>query len=244
MGHAAEWGRFYWPDGRPAYEVPSADGRMIAPDIRHAKKLKLKPSVTTICAEAAKPGLERWKISQAIVACLTLPRNPDEALDDFAQRALRDSQEQARKAAERGTAIHAAIQGFYERRLREEYYEEYVSAVLLEVDGRYGFDGWRCEETILRSDYGGKRDLRKPGVTLDFKTKEFDEDHKKLAYDEHCIQLAAYREPGDRCANVFISVNNPGLVHIHEWTEEELRRGLAMFNALKDYWYARTGMAR
>ena len=115
MIHASESGRFYWPDGKPAYEVPSADGKkMVEPDIRHAKKLGLKPSVTTIQREAAKPGLVRWQVQQGILSALTLPRLPDEPLDAFAERAMRDSQEQARKAAEKGTAIHAAIQNYFQ----------------------------------------------------------------------------------------------------------------------------------
>ena len=249
MAHAAEWGRFYWPDGRPAYEVPSADGKkMVEPDIRHAKKLGLLPSVTTIIQEAAKPGLERWKVTQGILAALTLPRIDGESLDAFAERVMKDSQEQAKKAAEKGTRIHAAIQSYYDgSHLAEEDTAQYIGPVIDAVAEAYGEAGvpeWAAETTILRADYGGKRDLRRPGVTLDFKSKEFGPDHKKLAWDEHCIQLAAYREAGDRCANVFVSVNNPGLVVIHEWSEPELERGLAMFNALKSYYYARTGMKR
>ena len=96
--------------------------------------------------------------------------------------------------------------------------------------------------------YAGKTDLSAHTIVLDVKTKEFSDTDKKLAWDEHCIQLAAYREglglPKAVCANVFVSVNHSGLVHIHEWAEHELQRGWRMFQALKDYWYARNNYAR
>jgi hypothetical protein len=113
------------------------------------------------------------------------------------------------------------------------------------IEKLYGLDDWVCEQTFSNPiGYAGKRDIRRSGVTLDFKTKEFADTEKKLAWDEHCIQLAAYREPGDRCANVFVSVNYPGLVYVHKWSESELQRGWNMFKALLDYWYAKTGLKR
>jgi len=58
------------------------------------------------------------------------------------------------------------------------------------------------------------------------------------------MQLAAYRAglnlPKARCANVFVSVTEPGLVKIHEWTEEDLERAETMFSALLSYWYAKS----
>lgn len=248
MTHPSESGRFYWPDGRPAYEVQGAKG-MVAPDIRHAKKLGLLPSVTTIIGEAAKPGLEHWKVRQGILSALTLPQNEGESLDAFADRVMLDSKEQAKKAAERGTAIHAAIQDYYETGssiLMPEYVLPVEKALM----------DWAtviCDlypEKSFASPLGfaGKVDLSGEHYVLDFKTKEFADTDKKLAWDEHCIQLSAYRVgldlPDAVCANVFVSVNNPGLVHIHEWTEEQLQRGWKMFCALKDYYYARTGLQR
>jgi hypothetical protein len=253
MTHPSESGRFYHPDGRPAYEVPGVKG-MVKPDIRHAKKLGLRPSVTTILQEAAKPGLERWKVTQGILAALTLPRLPDESLDAFAERARRDSQEQAKKAAERGTAIHAAIQEWYETEDTGpdtlDYVEAVTNAVLKWELSNGGPVKWVAEQSFASPlGFGGKVDISsQQGAVMDFKTKEFDEPIKKLAWDEHCIQLAAYREglglPQAKCANVFVSVNHPGLVHIHEWSEDELQRGWRMFAALLEYWYAKTGLPR
>lgn len=84
------------------------------------------------------------------------------------------------------------------------------------------------------------------GVVIDFKTKEFTTEsmEKAVGYDEHVMQLAAYREglelPKARCANVFVSVIEPGLVVIKEWEQGEIERGWKMFDALKEYWYAKS----
>jgi len=256
MTHAAEWGHWYTRDGKPCYEVPYADPSkgMRSATLKDAKRLGLVPGVTTIIQGAAKPGLERWKVTQGILSALTLPRLPDESLDAFADRAMLDSREQARKAAERGTAIHAAIQGHYEGVSPDEPLLAYVQATVKTVDEEFPpARKWQSEASFASPlGFGGKTDLcmnnEEYAVVLDFKTKEFADTDKKLAWDEQCIQLAAYREgllmPSARCANVYVSVNNPGLVRVHEWPEVELQRGWKMFQALMDYFYARTGLAR
>jgi hypothetical protein len=80
-------------------------------------------------------------------------------------------------------------------------------------------------------------------VVLDIKSKEFTSEDKVEAYDEHMMQLAAYRVglgmPEARCANVFASVLEPGLCKIVEWSQEDLSRGWTMFEALLNYWQAK-----
>jgi hypothetical protein len=64
---------------------------------------------------------------------------------------------------------------------------------------------------------------------VDIKTKEFSDPAKVDAYDEHLMQLSAYRVglgiPTARCANVFVSRNVPNLVVVKEWSAEDLDRG-------------------
>ena len=54
------------------------------------------------------------------------------------------------------------------------------------------------------------------------------------------MQLAAYRVglgiPEARCANVFVSVTQPGLVVVYEWPQEDLARGWNMFQSLLTFW--------
>ena len=80
-------------------------------------------------------------------------------------------------------------------------------------------------------------------VVVDFKTKEFDESKPPDTWDEHALQLAAYREgfemPSARCAIVYVSVSVPGLAVVRELPEEDLERGWRMFVALLTYWKAK-----
>lgn len=113
MIHAAESTHWYAPDGSPAYTVRGKNGKERNTTLRDARELGLVPSVTTIIKCAAAPGLEAWKQQQVLHAALTLPRIEGEPEKDYLERIMRDSQEQARKAAERGTEIHAAIQEYF-----------------------------------------------------------------------------------------------------------------------------------
>jgi len=78
---------WYDKEGKPAYTVIGANGKKRATNLRDARKLNLVPSVTTVMNVAAKPALENWKINQALMAALTLPRLKDESLDKFMARA-------------------------------------------------------------------------------------------------------------------------------------------------------------
>jgi hypothetical protein len=242
--HASESGHWYARDGSPVYEVPKAKGGMRPATLADARKMGLCPGVSGVLSCAAKPGLVRWQVNQAVLAAMTLPRNPEENDEAFISRVLRDSQEQARKAAERGTAIHAAIQGHYEGEPPSEEYWPFVKATTEAVTKEFGDAFWKPEASFANPmGYGGKVDLHNSAIAvLDFKSKEFDDPTKPLAFDEHCIQLAAYRKglglKHARCANVFVSTKVPGLVHIHEWDEEELDRGWEQFVALLAYWKA------
>jgi len=75
---------------------------------------------------------------------------------------------------------------------------------------------------------------------LDVKTKEFTDPDKIGGYDEHLMQLAAYRVglgvPNARCANVFVSRNVPGLAVVKEWPEDDLKSGWEMFCCLLKFW--------
>jgi len=120
MTHAAESLHWYARDGSPAYTVKAKDGSDRPTTLRDARKLNLCPSVTSIIKCAAAPGLEMWKQNQVLLAALTLQRRENEPEAAYLTRILQDSKEQAKKAAERGSAIHAAIQGHYEGKAPSE----------------------------------------------------------------------------------------------------------------------------
>lgn len=238
----------HWYDrgGAPRYTVPAANGFQRPTTLRDARKLNLVPSVTTILNIAAKPGLTLWMQRQVLLAALTLPRMADESEDTFIARILEDSKAQARAAADAGTDIHASIQGFYEGQDISRH-REHVEATTRTITDAFGYHGWIAERSFAHEiGFGGKVDLHSPqGVVIDIKTKEFTENDKVDAYDEHLMQLSAYRVglgmPDARCANVFVSRSVPGLCKLIEWSQDDLSRGWEMFVRLLQFWQLKTG---
>ena len=244
MNESSHW---YTRDGKPAYTVTGKNGLERPTTLKDARKLGLVPSVTTIIKEASRPGLERWKLDQMLHAALTLPRQTDEKESDWISRVWTDSQETARKAAERGVAIHAAIQEHFNcGRITGSYDPRYDLHCQGAENAVFGWDpqyyASEAEESFsCPLGYGGKVDLNgKPDFVIDFKTKEFGEEDDLRIWDEHSMQLAAYREglgmPKARCAICYVSVNNPGLSRLIEIPEEDLQRGWEMFLYLLGYW--------
>jgi hypothetical protein len=246
----SESNHWYAKDGTPAYTVTAKNGEQRSTTLRDAKKMGLLPSVTTIMKAAASPGLEAWKLNQMMLAALTLPRADGESEESFIKRVQADSKEHARKAAERGTQIHTAIEQFFDGQINANDLP-YLEPVYKAVNDTFGNLMWAVEKSFATDTFAGKIDLHSmdgEGVVVDFKTKEFTSDtlDKVAGFDEQCMQLAAYRHglklPNARCANIFVSVTEPGLVVVKEWTQEELVRGWAMFDALKTFYYAKTNL--
>ena len=246
VARAAESLHWYGRDGSPQYTVTAKNGNPRATTLADARKMNLVPSVTTIIKSAASPGLEAWKLNQMLLAALTLPRIDNEPEEELVQRIVKDSKEHAKMAAERGSAVHTAIESMYSGVMHSEY-AEHQAGVYREIEAAYGITEFQPEKAFAHEfGFGGKVDLfskEGDGVVLDIKTKEFSDPAKVQGFDEHMMQLAAYRKglylPKARCANVFVSVTNPGLVVVKEWSQEDLARGWAMFYALLKYWQAK-----
>ena len=145
----------------------------------------------------------------------------------------------------RSNRIHAAIESFYEGIMLADM-AEFQVGVGEEIRNRYGVEEFQPEKAFAHElGFGGKVDLHNKqynsvGLVIDVKSKEFSDPEKVEAYDEHCMQLSAYRVglgiPNAVCANIFVSATVPGLVVIKEWNQEELDRGWQMFQALLTFW--------
>jgi hypothetical protein len=199
--------------------------------------------VTGIIRCADRPGLNRWMQQQVLHAALTLPLVQGETEDDYLARIMQDSREQANKASERGTAIHAAIQGYFECKTPVDSYKVHVKGAV-DAIMTWAPAQWTAEKSFAHVlGFGGKIDLHSDLCVCDFKTKEFDEVTKLDTWDEHAMQLAAYREglgmPKARCAIVYVSVTTPGLARVIEISQDELDRGMNMFCSLLGYWKAK-----
>lgn len=242
---AAESLHFYYPDGRPAYEVPNADGsKMIAPDVRHARKLGLLPSVTTIMRVLAAPGLERWKREQFALSALTLTRLENEPDERFLRRVEEDSRAWTAKRADEGTRLHAAIEQGCQGEAFDPAFTDHVDMVRRKL-----------EQLPL-------------GFVGDFKSKDTlnGKLERDLFFDEHVMQLAAYARAlmhihnqlafetcvmGDgyagRCdvhrmggpaaplVSIMVGIR-PAAVMVKIWEQVEAERGWQMFEAALRLW--------
>jgi hypothetical protein len=238
---ASESQHWYAKDGTPAYTIIGKNGKERATTLRDARTLALVPSVTTILSVLAKPGLENWKQNQILMAALTMPRVEGETEQEYISRIIRDSKEQGFKAAEEGTRIHGAIEQHYLTGTHPVEYGAQVVATVTAVEERFGKQEWIAEKSFANNLYGGKVDLHSKDLVIDFKTKEFTEDKLPEAYDENIMQLAAYRaglklDVNARLANVFVSRNVPGLVHIVEHSDLDQARGIKMFTDCLSLW--------
>lgn len=220
--------------------------------LRDARKLGLLPSVTNILGVVAKPELVDWKMEQAVLAALTLPRREGESLDEFALRAVEDSQGRGRSAAEFGTAFHAGavlvakgIQvdpagpcAAWLEEYRAWFQANCVRLVWTEralVSSELGYAG-TADLLMEHQAYGWtlvdlKTQLRK-GATGKAKWEP-------RAYASWRYQLAAYRRAiGNRvaCMNLIVNSAEPGPPVEHLWSQEELEQGWKVFEAAQVIW--------
>lgn len=268
--HAPENSHWYSRTGGCVFSVPSADGKkLINPTIVHARKLGLVPGFTSISKVLYSFGLERYKIRQAILAALTLPRHDGESDDAYMARLDEDRQAHAKGRANEGTEIHGAIQCALEGREYDDRWHPHVRGVL------------ELLETLPESFLG---DFKTTESILDKEAKWSGKDKSAcLFYDEHVMQLAAYargvysgnasRTPTDAdigkyicelsfahpygyggkvdvlrmgrtagewpLVSIIISVKEPGLVRHRVWGQDDIKRGITIFDHALGVWQAK-----
>lgn len=240
MNYPSESGHWYDKNGNPIYTIVGKNGKERPTTLRDAKKEGYVPSVTEIIKCAHKPFLQSWIQDQVLMSALTLTRLENEPEETYIQRIKDDAQEQARKARERGTEIHAWVQSFFENKPIPVESHSFCESVYRTIKKECGLQEWVCEQSFSTERYGGKIDLNNSEYVIDIKTTEKDLTDIKT-YDDHSMQLAAY----DNCQN-----RQCGILYINYqadskliWVKpEDLVKGFKMFNGLLDYWYAKTGL--
>lgn len=251
--HASESGHWYSRDGQQILEVPRANGKGTRKaTLADARKLDYAPGVTTIIGCAAKPQLTTWLQRQAILAALTLPRQPNESEPDWMRRVEIDMGEHARQAAEEGTRIHAAVQAAIQGQPVDAAYLDHVAGVQKLLPQDAGL--WVAERCVVHPlGYGTKADISATNYLLDLKGKDGDQAAMDAmpTYDEHAMQLAATSEAiiatdksGAReihCGILFVSRTHPGAASLRWVDEQALMRGWAMFRSLLTYWQEKQG---
>ena len=236
---------WYTPDGKPAYDA----------DMRKARKEGLYPSVTTVLRLWPKPMLESWKLTQAVLAALTLPAIEGEDLDSRAKRVAEDSQKQVSAAAEWGTRFHAlveeySIQGTVSQVAQAPdlapHWEQYKAWHDANVDWVSG-----VEEILVDRELGvaGRMDFRfrmkgDSELTLfDVKSRSV-RNGKAVYYDEQIIQLVAYQnmtppiQRPQRLGSILINRNSADPPYVKIWPDAAILKAREQWLAVVAFWKA------
>jgi hypothetical protein len=229
-------------------------------DIRvdQARKLGLNPSVTTILSILAKEGLVKWRIQQAVLSALTMPRRPDESEDDYIKRIYIDADETGKNAAGLGTLFHEMAEHYFKtgespiipegrQDLKTMFYKfrEGMKALCLEpvfveksfVNTQFGI-ACRADLIAKRAVDGGNTVM----TLIDLKTQGVKATKKAQFYDEHLYQLAGNylccrnEIAVDSFMNIVISTDPDTLgdIHYKTWPNEDVARAMEMFLHLRE----------
>ena len=241
---------WYTSAGQPMHTVIGANGKARSATLADARKEALLPSVTNILGVVNKPALTEWKMQQAVLSALTLPRLDGEGTDAFADRVVADALEYTGAAAEFGTKMHEACELVLTSQLAgwEREVEAWLPYLLLWVGARVKTVHWVEQQVVsVGGGYAGTADalvVDNDGRVLlvDFKTQGIKPGKVAVFYPEWCAQIAAYAAalrfgwPDLGCCNVVIDSRNPGVFVERIWTGDEVRAGEAAFRAAATLW--------
>jgi hypothetical protein len=239
MTIASEAGHWYLWGGIPYYTYLNKQGKECNVTLREARKKNAFPSYSAVANMLAAPALVNYFKNQTALAAAENPRREDEGVQAYMDRILAISREHAETARDLGTAIHAEIEQAMLGVIRAP--GPAASSAIKTLGEWCGLDDLACEKSFAHPlGYGGKCDVHKPGFVADFKTKDFCENTLPLVYDNHHMQLAAYRQGfgliNARCAIIYVSTKVPGLTHLVEVPQDDLERGWELFKALLKVW--------
>jgi len=242
---AKESGHWYLPDGTPYYTVERKDGKGERPTtIRDARKVNAAPSVTAITKQIVGPGLQYYFERQMFEATLRLKRTEGEDDDSLFKRARAESKVHAQERAEEGHKLHGAIEQYMRGEIVQ--HQRFLPHIenIIQTASAYGvsFSGGDAERSFYHPlGFGGKCDFQDQTnpLVVDFKNKPTIDDGKQYGYDEHVMQLAAYREgfgiSTARCMNFFVGIEDQK-VRVIEWSEEDILAGWEQFKHLLMVW--------
>ena len=237
--NSAHW---YTADGEPSYTRIAKNGNVRNTTLADAKKEGLLPSVTTIINVLAKPGLDRWKQEQVLLASLTLPRGENEPEADWLKRVTEDSRSTGKNAMDRGTAMHNVLEAYFNQVYMPEY-PSYTQRTEQALREHFGDQFWVTEKSFAHElGYAGKCDLHSDeGIVVDFKTKESLKNAE--VYAEHMMQIVAYAYglgmPLARGAICFVSEDETKIVEI---SQEDLQTAWKKFQCLLVYFKLDKGL--
>ncbi len=261
MSNSQHW---YDTDGKPCHVQPTKSKNAKSPfrstTLADAKKLHLLPSVSGITNTLAAHGLVDWKLRKVAEACFRCPPIAGEELDGYIADMVAKSKDDAKGAADLGTAIHAALEAeltcvpWEDREIDGVPVSSYVNYAVKKL-GRLGIQIEASEQVLVNrwDGYAGTTDVLftqgdHVGV-LDFKSKRTKVGEDVVPSETHPMQIAAYLaanwkkerdcpaiKPNMIGYNMYISTTEPGRVEVVQYGYKELCAAWEAFNACLTLW--------
>ena len=251
--NSAHW---YRKDAVPCHTVQLSDGSGTRPtNLGDARKMSLYPSVSAKLRVLDKPGLDTWRIKEAIKSALRLPKTADESDAYYIKRVLSDSEQIKVDAGVFGTQVHHELETYIDCCLGGTPYTpnavtgKYVAPIVEWMRAK-GIRPVATEVRVLNYEhgFGGTADLpcEMPGgacLMLDYKTKRTKPGEALEPFVDQAMQIAAYAETywGPRFAqcwgiNLYISSTEPGRIECAVYSPEMLADCWQLFTHLCELW--------
>ena len=221
-------GHWYTAQGESAHVVIGKNGKERNTTVTDARQMGLYPSVTSILGIMDKPQLTAWKIEQAIMSSLTLPKEEGETLEEYARRVVKDSKESTTKAAEHGTKMHTEMENILLGRAcsTDEVLKPYIETFKKWSDANVEKTYW-CEKGLVGAGYAGRCDayVRLKGIgdaIIDLKNRKVNPKTTIPFYENSdCPQLWAYRSasenPQAACVSIVLASNDSSKLMKRVW---------------------------
>ena len=238
-------GHWYDAEGRSAHVILGKNGKERNTTVSDARKIGLLPSVTSIIGILDKPQLTSWKIEQAIMSSLTLPKEEDETLETYARRVVKDSKESTTKAAEHGTKMHEQAENILMGRAvcKDEYLQPYIATFKKWADENVEKTYW-CEKALVGAGYAGRCDayVKLKGIgdaIVDLKNRKVNPKYEPF-YDTDCAQIFAYlsasENPKAAGVSIVLASNDSSKIMTRVWEKDELYQAGIAFCAMQKVW--------
>jgi hypothetical protein len=241
---------WYNKEGDPCYEVTGKKGKRPS-TLRDARKYSWVPSVSTVWGDiVSRHMLNKWiqtELMKAFHEQMKLRADSTGILsfDDIEKLARSEFNKKQQKVMGRGTDIHDHLEKYFKGEEVPEEFQPLCKGVDAKLNEVCGPQEWEVEQSFSHPlGYGGRTDLSNDEWIVDFKTKEFPDNPnvKKMVYDDHGVQLAAYDQGipvngltgSRRLLNLFIDVGEGH--RVLEWEHEDIPRFREMFNSALSLW--------
>ena len=238
---------FYKEKGEPFHSVPMTTKKGTRPvDIRDVRKLWKDgtfcvPSVTTILNIYDK-GFRflNWKINEHLNQAYNLNKE-NLTIEKYRKEIKRLTAIQSDIAPSAGTNFHKLMEDFVSGNMKDDEDYTLCESVYEKILNETGSKNFKSETNFSSDLYGGQVDLHNYDWVIDYKTKLTADKFKpkEMVFDDHTMQLAAYRNglySRARCANVFVCLED-GQIDFHIHNEKELKKGGELFDLAVKAWH-------